>query len=639
MFGSFAGVLFDGIAYGSLLFVISIGLSVTMGLMNFVNLAHGAFAMVGGYACVMLMTRAGVPFLVTLPAAFAIAAFVGIVLERTLYQRLYRATHLDQVMFSIGLVFMSIAAATYLFGPSQQPVRLPDFLRGQVEVAGIGLGVYRLFLIAVVAAVTIALHLLMTKSRFGSQIRASVDNAVASAGLGINVNRVFGVTFALGSGLAGLGGGLGIDVLGLDPTFPLKYMVYFLLVVAIGGAGTIKGSLVAAMILGISDVAGKYYVPQVGSFIIYFLMVVLMIAFPAGLFGRSAGAGSHQAASGDAHGGAALASSVPQLPNDRWRPAEIVFWVAVVAAFFVFPQNRVLGSQILITALFALSLDLILGYAGIVSLGHAAFFGLGSYVAGLLGVYGWGEPLSGLVIAGLAAAVLGFATSFLVVRGADLARLMVTLGIGLMLFEAANQLPSITGGADGLSGVTVSKIFGVWGFDLTGSTAYVYSAAVLFVLFAMARRIVASPFGLSLRGIRENVRRMPVIGVPVQTRLIAVYTISAAIAGVAGGLLAQTTQFVGLDVFGFPRSADLMIMLVLGGAGRLYGGPIGAAVFMIAHHWLSDLNPIYWQFWLGLLLVVVVLFGRGGLLGAVDTLRARFIPRPESPSGVGNATR
>jgi branched-chain amino acid transport system permease protein len=288
LIGNLAGVLFDGVAYGSLLFIISIGLSVTMGLMNFVNLAHGAFAMVGGYACVLLMTRAGLPFLATLPVAFLVAAAAGIVLERTLYQRLYKATHLDQVMFSIGLVFMSVAAATWFFGPSQQPVRLPDFLRGQVRVLGLDVGTYRLFLIGMVAVVTIALHFMLVRTRFGAQVRASVDNAVAAAGLGINVNRVFGVTFALGSGLAGLGGGLGIDVLGLDPTFPLKYMVYFLLVVAIGGAGTIKGGLVAALILGICDVAGKYYVPQIGSFIIYFLMVTLMILFPAGLYGRRA---------------------------------------------------------------------------------------------------------------------------------------------------------------------------------------------------------------------------------------------------------------------------------------------------------------------------------------------------------------
>jgi branched-chain amino acid transport system permease protein len=313
----------------------------------------------------------------------------------------------------------------------------------------------------------------------------------------------------------------------------------------------------------------------------------------------------------------------PRLPTDRWRPAEIACWALALAAFFAFPSHRVLASQILITGLFALSLDLILGYAGIVSLGHAAYFGIGSYAAGLLAVHGWSEPFSGLAVAGAAGAVVGFATSFLVVRGSDLARLMVTLGIGLMLFEAANQLHSITGGADGLYGVTMGKVFGVFSFDLAGSTAYLYSLGVLFTLFVVARRIVASPFGLSLRGIRENARRMPAIGAPVTRRLIAIYTVSAAMAGVAGGLLAQTTQFVGLDVFGFPRSADLMIMLVLGGAGRLYGGLIGAAVFMIAHHYLADLNPVYWQFWLGLLLVVVVLFARGGILGAIDVLRAR----------------
>jgi len=317
----------------------------------------------------------------------------------------------------------------------------------------------------------------------------------------------------------------------------------------------------------------------------------------------------------------------PALPSDRWRALEIAFWLLVVAAFFVFPQHRVLGSQILITGLFALSLDLILGYAGIVSLGHAAYFGMGAYTAGLLAVHGWGEPLSGLLAAGLAGAIAGYATSFLVVRGADLARLMVTLGIGLMLYEAANQLGSITGGADGLSGVAMWKVLGLWSFDLAGTTAYVYSAVVLFLLFVVARRIVASPFGLSLRGVRENVKRMPAIGAPVARRLVAIYTVSAAMAGVAGGVLAQTTQFVGLDVFGFPRSADLMIMLVLGGAGRLYGGLLGAAVFMIAHHFLSDLNPIYWQFWLGLLLVVVVLFARGGILGAADTLVRRAAAR------------
>jgi branched-chain amino acid transport system permease protein len=284
--GQAIGVLFDGIAYGSLLFLVSLGLSVTMGLMNFVNLAHGAFAMAGGYVCVIAMTRFGVPFLAALPLAFAATAAIGAVLERLLYRRLYGASHLDQVLFSIGLTFMSIAAATYFFGSSQQPMRLPAFLRGQLHFAGADLGVYRLFLIATVAVLTGVLGILIARTRFGAQVRASVDDAVAARGLGIAVDRVFSVAFALGSGLAGLGGALGIEVLGLDASFPLKFMVYFLLVVVVGGAGTIKGPLAAALLLGVLDVAGKYYVPQVGAFVIYAAMVVLLIAFPAGLFGR-----------------------------------------------------------------------------------------------------------------------------------------------------------------------------------------------------------------------------------------------------------------------------------------------------------------------------------------------------------------
>jgi branched-chain amino acid transport system permease protein len=284
--GILIGVLFDGIAYGSLLFLISVGLSVTMGLMNFINLAHGAFAMLGGFVCVTLLSRLGVPFLLTLPLAFLASAAAGLVLERLLYRRLYKAPHLDQVLFSIGLTFMAVAGATYIFGPSQQPVELPAWLRGQVGIAGLDVGRYRLFLIGVVVLVTLALGYLIERTRFGAQIRASVDNQQASAGLGINVSRVFSLTFALGSGLAGLGGGLGIDVLGLDPTFPIKYMVYFLLVVAVGGAGTIKGPLLAAIVLGIFDVAGKYYVPEVGAFVIYALMVILLLLFPSGLLGR-----------------------------------------------------------------------------------------------------------------------------------------------------------------------------------------------------------------------------------------------------------------------------------------------------------------------------------------------------------------
>ncbi|HEV8500591.1 MAG TPA: branched-chain amino acid ABC transporter permease [Casimicrobiaceae bacterium] len=286
MLSHLVGILFDGVAYGALLFLISIGLAITLGLMNFINLAHGAFAMLGGYVAVLAMTRAGVPFLAALALAFVAGGVVGAVFERGLYRHVYSRSHLDQVLFTIGLTFMAIAAASYLFGPGQQPVQLPPYLTGQVRVAGIDLGAYRLFLIAVVALITLALHALIEHTRFGAQVRASVDNRIAAEGLGIDVARVFSVTFALGSALAALGGGMAIDVLGLDPSFPLKYMVYFLLVVAVGGGRTIKGPLVAALILGVFDVAGKYYVPQVGSFVIYALMVAMLVLFPAGLFGR-----------------------------------------------------------------------------------------------------------------------------------------------------------------------------------------------------------------------------------------------------------------------------------------------------------------------------------------------------------------
>ena len=277
------GVLFDGIAYGGLLFLVSVGLSVTMGLMNFVNLAHGAFAMAGGFACVAAMTRLGLPFLAALPLAFLAAAVAGAMLERTLYRRLYAASALDQVLFSIGLTFMAVAAATWAFGAGQQPVRLPAWLRGQWSVAGADIGIYRVFLVVTVALLSGALGFMVTRTRFGARLRAAVDDPVAARGAGIDVDRVLSIAFALGSGLAGLGGALGIEVLGLDASFALKYMVYFLLVVVVGGAGSVKGPLIAALLLGVADVAGKYYVPQVGAFAIYAAMLLLLVAFPRGL--------------------------------------------------------------------------------------------------------------------------------------------------------------------------------------------------------------------------------------------------------------------------------------------------------------------------------------------------------------------
>jgi branched-chain amino acid transport system permease protein len=286
MAAQLAIVVFDGFAFGMLLFVLAVGLSVTLGLMNFINLAHGAFGMLGGYIAVTVMRYLGLPFLLALPAAFLGAAAASIVFERTLFRRLYRAGELNQVLFTIGLVFVAAAGATYFFGTSQQPIQLPSYLRGAVEIAGMRFGAYRLFLIVIALAVTALLFFGLERTRFGAQIRASVDNQRAAQGLGLDVERIFAITFALGSGLAGLGGALAIEIVGLDPSFGFHYLVYVLIIVSVGGLGSIAGSFFGAALLGICDVAGKYFVPEIGSFLIYLLLVAILFVRPLGLFGK-----------------------------------------------------------------------------------------------------------------------------------------------------------------------------------------------------------------------------------------------------------------------------------------------------------------------------------------------------------------
>jgi branched-chain amino acid transport system permease protein len=296
-------IMFDGVAYGMLLFVLACGLAVTLGLMNFVNLAHGAFAMAGGYACAVLVNRAGLPFFAALPIAFLISAAIGAIMERSLYRHLYARSHLDQVLFTIGLVFMSVTATDYVMGSSQTFIKLPDYLQGQIDLFGLYVGRYRLMIIVICGLLTIALQLILSKTRFGSRLRAAVDDPRAASGLGINVPQVFAFTFAFGCGLAGLGGALGAEILGLDPYFPLKFMIYFLIVVTVGGSSSITGPFLASLLLGIGDVAGKYYqgkklfnllgydlfVPSgIGAYTIYTLMIVILLWRPNGLFGRTA---------------------------------------------------------------------------------------------------------------------------------------------------------------------------------------------------------------------------------------------------------------------------------------------------------------------------------------------------------------
>jgi branched-chain amino acid transport system permease protein len=326
-----------------------------------------------------------------------------------------------------------------------------------------------------------------------------------------------------------------------------------------------------------------------------------------------------------AAGAAAPASARDFLRGQiRWRWSEIAFWLATLLPFVLTPDYLVLASQVAISALFALSLDLILGFSGIVSLGHAAYFGVGAYTAGLISVWGWGEPLTGLVIAGVAAGLVGYVTSFVIARFRHLALIMITLGFGLLLQEAANSAGWLTGGFNGLQGVHTWPLLGKFEFDFYGYTAYAYALAGLFVIFLVARRITHSPFGLALRGIRENGARMPAIGAPTHSHIRTIYTIAAIIAGIAGALLTQSTETVSLEALGFQRSADVLVMLILGGTGRLYGGLIGAAVYMVARDQFSGLNPQYWYFWIGLLLIAVVMFLPNGILGGLASA-ANFI--------------
>ncbi len=423
-------ILFDGIAYGMLLFILAVGLAVTMGLMNFINLAHGAFRHGGWLHHGVADAKDAVPFLLCLPLAFLGSALLGAVLERTLYRPLYHKPHLDQVLFSIGLTFMAVASVDYFIGSTQQIIQLPEWLKGRTELGDgaltLGMGHYRLFIIAVCAGLTVALQYVLTQTRFGSRLRASVDDQRVAAGLGINVNMVFLGTFAVGSGLAGLGGALGAEVLGLDPSFPLKFMIYFLIVVAVGGTSSITGPLLAALLLGIADVAGKYYIPKPGGFIVYSLMIMILIWRPQRLI--------------CAQRGQMMMNSQNLLQNTgRWKSWEYPLWLLALASPLLLDNHALIINEIAIVALFALSLDLILGYTGIVSLGHAAFFGMGAYSAALFAKHVMPDPLLGMAVGISTATLLGALCSATILRGTDLTRLMVTLGVGLILMELANK--------------------------------------------------------------------------------------------------------------------------------------------------------------------------------------------------------
>ena len=591
-------MLFDGFAYGMLLFLLSVGLSVTLGMMNFVNLAHCSFAMVGGYATVTPDEQARLAVPRHAAAAFLAGAAVSIVLERILYRKLYRASDLDQCLLTIGIVFISVAAFAWFYTTEQQSARVPDWLQGSVQVGGMSFAAYRLFLIVLGLVVTRRAGVPGRRKRASARrcARRSTTSAWRAAWASTSIARSWSPSPSAAASPAWAARSRSRWWASI-PTFALAYLVYVLIVVAVGGLGSIGGSFAAAAVLGISDMAGKYYFPWLGAFLIYLVMVALLMWRPAGLVWQ-----------------ALTAISSGRCAGTRWRSCS---GCARCCRSWSRPTTCRSPARSRSPRSSRCRSICILGYAGIVSLGHAAFFGVGAYTAGLLAKHYWSEPLTGLVLAALAAGLVGYATSHIIVRFRHLALIMLTMGLGLLLHEAANSASGLTGGADGLQGVQGGlgarlqvrhvrphgiRLFHCW--CCSSASSYAGESSI-------------RPFGLALRGIRENATRMPAIGAPSRAHLRKAYTIAAVIAGIAGALLTHTTSTVSLEVLSFGRSADVLVILILGGAGRLYGGIIGAIIYMVARDQFSGLNPQYWYFWIGLLLVAVVMLLPNGILGGL----------------------
>lgn len=622
--------LLDGLAYGMVLFVISIGLTVTMGLMRVINLAHGGFAMIGGYVTAFVI-GAGFNFAVGLLAGVSAAVVAGALVETTVLRPLYRKGELSHVLLTFGLLFVITAALTAVFGLNAKPIEIPAALKGLVSIGYRTYPVYRLALIGFGLLLAMALWLLLDRSQVGARLRASVENPRIARAMGVNVHLLFTCTFAFGCGLAALGAVLGAALLPLEPSYALHYLVLFFIVVAIGGMGSFKGSFVAALVVGVIDTLGKYFVPQVAPYLIFLVTIALLLWRPFGF----------------ASVVAVVPRSEPQLQTPQHRypslqrlgPLWICLpWIAVMVLFFVHAVQHDLWATVFIMALLTLSLDLALGHAGIITLGQAAFFGFGAYCAGLFCIHVNADPLLGLIVAAAATGLFGLLSGALILHTRGLTLLMLTLAISIVLYEIVNRAGSITGGDDGLQGMQIGPLLGLFQFDVYGKTAFLYSLVVLFVWFVISALINRSPFGRTLDGIRMNPARMRAIGTPVWRQLVIAYAISAAMAGTAGALSAQTTNFVALNSLSVMTSGVALIMLILGGQRSLYGFLVGAAAYVLIQDWAAAISPVYWMFFIGALLMATVLFLDGGLVGLMFLpTKLKWLRRGPLPDGAGAA--
>jgi branched-chain amino acid transport system permease protein len=605
--------LLNGLVYGTLLFLMAAGLSLIFGLMNVVSLAHGSFFMLGAFFGLAVFQFTGSFWLALILAPIPVVV-LGVLMELVFLRPLYRRGHMDQVLLTFGFTFVAFDLVQTLWGRVVLRLPAPEALQGSVQI---GLGVfstYRLFLIGFGFAVALLLWLFLDRSRLGAMVRAGVDNAGMAAGLGGNIPALFTGVFGLGVALAAIGGIVAGPVLGLYPGMDTEILIPAFIVIVIGGMGSLRGAFVGSLLIGIADTFGKAYFQSIALFLIYLAMIAVLLIRPQGLFGIKY--------SDISVAPAVATTSAPATVQTRVAGL-LVLVVLLILPFLLSNYPRALVSEIFIFAIFAMSLDLLLGFTGLMSLGHAAFFGLGAYAVAVLGAQfglnAWLGLVAGVAIAGAGAALIGF----FCVRTGGIPFLMLTLAFSQLVFSVALKWREVTGGSDGMAIAEKPSFFG---FDLSNSlTMYFMALSFVVLVYGGLRRLLNAPLGHAFVGIRENEPRMLAIGYPTRAYKLLAFTIAGAVAGLAGGLYAIFNGFISTDAMYWTASGDILIMTMLGGAGTLIGPAIGTAIFLLMKNVVSSYSE-HWLSIIGVTFICCVMFFPGGVWGALRNLRRKEAP-------------
>jgi branched-chain amino acid transport system permease protein len=606
----FVAQLLNGLVYGVLLFLMAAGLSLIFGLMNVVSLAHGSFFMLGAYVGMSIFRATGSFWLALLLAPVPVIV-AGVIIERLFMRPLYRRGHMDQVLLTFGFTFVFLDLVQTVWGRTVQRLPAPEALQGTIHIGAGVFSAYRLFLIGFGFAIALLLWLFLERSRIGAMVRAGVDDAQMASGLGGNIPALFSGIFGFGAALAAIGGVAAGPILSLYPGMDAEILIPAFIVIVIGGLGSLRGAFVGSLLIGIADTFGKAYLPSLALFLIYLAMILVLLIRPQGLFGIKY--------SDVAIPSAIRITAVPI--TNRTRIAGLVALAVLLALpFAVSDYSRALIAEIFIFAIFAMSLDLLLGFTGLMSLGHAAFFGLGAYAVAVLGtqfgIDAWIGVTAGIALAAAAAGLIGW----FCVRTGGVTFLMLTLAFSQLVFTVALKWRDVTGGSDGLAVAEKPSFFG---FDLSNSLVMYYMALAFFVLvFAGLRRLINAPLGRVFVGIRENEPRMMAVGYPTRAYKLISFTISAAIAGLAGGLYAIFNGFISADALYWTASGDVLIMTMLGGAGTLIGPAIGAGVFLLMKNVVSSYNE-HWLAIIGITFICCVMFFPAGIWGALRDVRMK----------------